>query len=87
MKFNRGHTLLLGILALPAGAFCFGVCIPFVCLIAHLVTGENFGNFPSGDDRFMPLTEGATYALLSVISVFAVILFPLAVHTTFCCAQ
>jgi hypothetical protein len=79
MKFNREYTVLLGILSLPIGAFCFGVCISFTSLIVRHITGESF----PGDEKFMPLTEGATYALLSVLSLFAVILFPLAVLTTF----
>jgi len=82
-KSNRTTAVGLGLFALPLGAFCFGVCVSLVCLAARHITGENIPYGGIGDDKFMPIMEGVGYAVLSVISIFAVFLFPLAVLTTF----
>jgi len=76
MTVGRLGVLLLGILALPLGGFCFGVCLSLVRAGAGISAS-------SGDDQFTPLTLGAEYAVFSVISLFAVFLIPLAVLTTF----
>jgi hypothetical protein len=68
----------LGIVALPIGAFCFGVCEPVIYFVTH------GASFPSDHERFMPLLLGAEYAVLSIISAYAIFVFPLAMLTTFC---
>jgi hypothetical protein len=80
MKCSRLGACFLGICALPAGAFCFGVCESCIYMIRefHTRTGVTAGDF-----RFMPLALGAEYAFLSLISASVVILVPLAILTTF----
>lgn len=80
MKCGRLGAFFLGIAALPLGAFCFGVCESVIYLIKEFHTGTGI---TPGDDRYMPIALGAEYAVLSVISAFAVILVPLATLTTF----
>ena len=63
----------LGLLALPLGAFAFGV----FCSLAGNLTGGVDHSFGGN-----PISVGLWYAVLSVVSVFAVILFPLAILTT-----
>lgn len=79
-RLSRWGSLWLGILALPLGAFCFGVVISFVHLAASHITGVEhvFTQSPVA-----PLTRGISFAVLSVVSIFAVVLFPLSVFTTF----
>ena len=79
-RLSRRGSLWLGALALPLGGFCFGVSISFVHLAASHIksVAHIFGQYP-----FAPLTQGVSFAVLSVISVFAVVLFPLAIYTTF----
>lgn len=79
-RLSPGCGFLLGALALPLGGFCFGVSISFVHLAASHIksVAHIFAQHP-----FAPLTQGTSFAVLSVISVFAVVLFPLAIYTTF----
>jgi hypothetical protein len=74
-KFGRWWTLLFGLFSLPLGAFIFGVVFSLLNL-SDWINGSQYGIFNS-------LLIGGYYALLSVISIFAIVLFPLAVLTTF----
>jgi hypothetical protein len=74
-KLGRWPTLLLGLLSLPFGAFIFGVIFSLLDL-SNWLDGSQYGIF----NVFL---IGGYYALVSVVSIFAVILFPLAVVTTF----
>ena len=79
-RFGRWAALWLGILSLPFGAFAFGVFISLVQWLVREFTGVAYRFV---EQRFNPFQAGAEYAVFSVISVFAIILFPLAVLTTF----
>lgn len=79
MRFSRRGALLLGIVSLPAGGFFFGVFASIVGLVGSDATGEPNRFVAAG---FHPFIAGAQYALLSVISIFVVILAPSAVLTT-----
>ena len=68
---NPMSRLLLGALSLPLGAFFFGAAISVVGW------GSRLGN-PN------PLMAGLVYAALSVVSLYSVGLFPLAIGTTHC---
>jgi uncharacterized membrane protein len=74
-RFGRGLTVVFGLSSLPLGAFAFG------CGLA-LITQFIPGLAGSTGALVEPWILGINYALLSVISVFAVGLFPLAVGTT-----
>jgi hypothetical protein len=75
-RFGRILAVVLGLLSLPLGAFIFGFALE---IIAHF-----FSTLSSGDRTFLqPWRLGLNYAVLSVISIFAVGLFPMAVLTTF----
>jgi hypothetical protein len=74
-KFGRWWTLLLGLVSLPLGAFIFGVVFSLLN-VSDWLNGSQYGIFNS-------ILIGGYYALLSVISIFAIVLFPLAVLTTF----
>jgi hypothetical protein len=77
-KCGRMATFGFGLLSLPTGAFFFGVLNSLGQFIATRITGIEYPSFSSD-----PIENGITLALLSVISLLAVILFPLAVFTTF----
>jgi hypothetical protein len=65
----------LGLLSLPFGAFVFGLLVALADILDRGSTAvEAFGGGP--------LMVALIYAIYSVTSVFAVILFPLAVLTT-----
>ena len=75
-KAGRGITIAFGLLSLPLGAFVFG--------FAHALISRFFPALTSGMRVLVdPWTLGFAYALLSIISIFAIGLFPLAVVTTF----
>jgi hypothetical protein len=75
-RFSRWWTLIIGLISLPLGAFIFGIVFTLLDLV--------FGDLNGGDYKlFGAFSVGIEYALVSVISLFAVILFPLAVLTTF----
>jgi hypothetical protein len=75
MRFGRGLAVLFGLLSLPLGAFLFGFTVALIVRFVPALT--------SGTRAFVePWTLGFNYALWSVISVFAIGLFPLAVFTT-----
>ena len=75
-KLGRVLTVILGLLSLPFGAFVFGFTFAVISRFLPALT--------SGSRALIePWTLGFNYALLSVISIFAVVLFPLAVATTF----
>ena len=74
-RFGRVFAIVLGLLSLPLGAFIFG--------FAFEVIARFFPTLSSGDRTYLqPWRLGLNYAMLSVISIFAVGLFPLAVFTT-----
>jgi hypothetical protein len=74
-RFDRGLTIVLGLLSLPLGAFVFGFTLALISRLLPSLT--------SGTRAFIdPWTLGFNYAGLSVISIFAIGLFPLAVVTT-----
>ncbi|MEJ0089616.1 MAG: hypothetical protein WDM80_07730 [Limisphaerales bacterium] len=74
-RFGRGWALIFGLVSLPLGAFIFGVIFSILDVSAWL-NGSQYGIF----NVFL---IGGYYALLSIISIFAIILLPLAVLTTF----
>ena len=66
---------MLGLLSLPLGAFVFGFSLAVISRFSPALT--------SGERVLTePWTLGFNYAIWSVISVFALGLFPLAVITT-----
>jgi hypothetical protein len=73
-RFGRGLTVVFGLLSLPVGAFVFGFTLALIDRFLPLLRGTRA--------LVEPWTLGFNYALLSIISVFAVGLFPLAVVTT-----
>jgi hypothetical protein len=74
-RFGPILAVVLGLFSLPLGAFIFGFAFE---IIAHF-----FPTLSSGDRTYLqPWRLGLNYALLSVISIFAIGLFPLAVFTT-----
>ena len=74
-RFGRVLAVMLGLISLPTGAFIFGFAFE---LVAH-----SFPTLSSGDRQYLPpWMLGLNYAVLSIISIFAVGLFPLAVLTT-----
>ncbi len=76
VRTGRWLTLASGLLSLPLGAFVFG--------FSHALVGRLLSPNSGGAPGFLELWNfGANCALLSVISVFAVGLFPLAVASTF----
>jgi hypothetical protein len=77
-RCGLGEALLFGVASLPLGAFAFGVCLSLV----QWVVGECTGMAYRFAAPFAPIRAGAQYAILSVASVFAFILFPMAVCTT-----
>ena len=79
-RFKHVAAIFFGLLSLPLGAFAFGVLLS---LVQWLVREFNGVAYSFVEPEFAPFTAGAEYALLSVISVFAFVLFPLAVLTTF----
>lgn len=74
-RIGRALAVVLGLLSLPVGAFVFGFAL---ALIDRFLPALASGTRALGE----PLTLGVNYALLSVISIFAIGLFPLAVFTT-----
>jgi hypothetical protein len=70
MRFRKKSTIILGALSLPAGAFLYGFILSIIEWV--FVGGE------SGD----PLVMGYLCVLMSVVSVFAILFFPLAILTT-----
>jgi hypothetical protein len=74
-RISRGFTMVVGTFALPLGAFVFGFAF---ALLSRFLPMLGSGTRAILD----PWTLGLNYALLSVISIFAIGLFPLAVVTT-----
>jgi hypothetical protein len=91
-KCNRWGTVLLGIITLPVGVFCFGVFISVIFSATHFITG---GAFPSADYEYslnpfkvltLAVLSGLMYASTSVylaLTTFMTFLFPSAVLTTY----
>jgi hypothetical protein len=80
-RSGRGSRILLGLAALPLGAFVFGILASSIQLIVKTLGGVPYSFVEYG---FNPITIGFNYAVYSVISVFALALFPLALFTTYC---
>ena len=78
-KIDLWGAIAIGILSLPLGAFAFGVLISLVQWMVLRATGISYRFVANG---FNPFQSGFEYAVLSVISVLAFILFPLAIVTT-----
>lgn len=70
VRSGKLAAIVFGLLSLPLGAFAFGILLSLV-------------QWAALDRDLTPLALGVQYALLSVVSIFAVVLFPLAVLTTF----
>ena len=75
VRFGRGPTVVLGLLSLPLGAFVFGFTLALMSRFLPALTGGTRAQID-------PWNMGLNYALLSVISIFALGLFPLAVVTS-----
>lgn len=63
-------TVIAGVIALPLGAFVFGFLLSFLQWIFFA-------------QPFTPFALGFQYALFSMISIFAIVLWPLSILTTF----
>ena len=74
MKLGKGWSLFFGILALPFGAYVFG------CVFSDIYQSGWFLDSQYGLSNAFQV--GIDYVIVSVISLFAVILFPLAILTT-----
>jgi hypothetical protein len=74
VNFNSSATFFLGVLALPLGGFFFGICFSLIHLAVEGKTNTYL------DD---PIGLGIYFAIFSAISIFAFLLFPLSVLTTF----
>ena len=75
-RVRRRGTIVLGLLSLPVGAFIFGSVFGLIVQFLPSLTEGAFG-------PFAPWHYGFNYVLLSVATPFAVMLFPLALVTTF----
>ena len=82
-KFNNWVTILLGILVLPVGSFCFGFCLGLITLAGGLIRGASF-TMPI---PLIPLSTGVLSVnvaiMLSCFSYFGFIFFPAALLTTY----
>ncbi len=79
-RFGRRATIVFGALSLPFGAFIFGVLHSLARWVLRELSGTTH---QFATHTFAPMTTGAEYAVLSVVSIYAIVLFPLAVSTTF----
>ena len=79
-RAGRLRTLLLGVIALPLGAFLFGTLVSTVQFAWQLATGVSYRFVRRGFD---PLGTGLTAAMYSSSNVLALLLIPLAIGTTF----
>jgi hypothetical protein len=78
-KVGKGLTLVIGLFSLPFGAFVFGL------VFSMLHPSGAFVDSHYGISN--ALQVAVEYAILSVISIFAIFLLPLAVLTTFVLRQ
>jgi hypothetical protein len=76
---GRIGALGAGIVALPVGAFVFGVTISVVQLLAQAVFG---GHYRTLSDGFEPIQSGFALAIASTLSYFGPLLVPVAMWTT-----
>jgi len=83
-RFNRRGTFFLGILALPLGAFCFGMSFGVVSL---LVGYSDTSVTSVGNALVAPLYFGVFYAYMAIVascaSYFGFISIPSALLTTY----
>jgi len=76
-RCGRLQSLAVGLVALPFGAFVFGVFFTLLdILFGKLSTSQYI-------TPFTPFTMGFVYAFFSVQSLYGLVLFPLAILTTF----
>ena len=84
LKVGRRMTLILGVLALPLGTFCFGVCYQLLSTLWKFHQGSPFS---FGDVLYGPIYFGFLYMYLATVtcifSYYGLILFPSAVVTTY----
>jgi hypothetical protein len=78
-KCGRFATLGYGLLSLPVGAFAFGFIASLIQIAVKAITGVSYSLTTS----FNPFEAGILFALVSVMSILAVVYLPLAVLTTF----
>jgi len=69
----------LGVASLPLGGFVFGVVISCTHVLVRLLTGVQY-RFAYD---FSPFRAGIEYAVMSCISVFTIVLLPMAILTTY----
>jgi hypothetical protein len=76
---SKQFAILVGCLTLPYGAFLFGLITAFL----HIIISEAGGpTYKFAQQDIEPFGEAAAYAIYSCISIFALVLFPLAIGTT-----
>jgi hypothetical protein len=78
-KCGRFATLGYGLLSLPVGAFAFGFITSLIQLAVRAFTGISYSMVSS----FNPVEAGILFALVSTVSICAIVYLPLAVITTF----
>ena len=74
-KLGCWWTLFFGLIALPLGAFIFGIVFS-IFNFSEWLNGSQYGIFNA-------VLIGGDFALISVANVCAIYLFPLAIITTF----
>ena len=74
-KFGKAGTLIIGLLSLPFGAFVFGF------IFSVLQPSGSFIDSQYGISNALQIA--VEYAILSVISIFFIVLLPFAILTTF----
>jgi hypothetical protein len=78
-KIGIGWTIIIGLFSLPFGAFVFGFIFSILNPSGYFIDSQyGFSN---------ALQVAVEYAILSVISIFAIVLLPLSVLTTFVLRQ
>ena len=76
---SKNATAAFGLLALPAGAFVFGVILTVCMWLLRAISGSIY-RYSEG---FNPIENGLNYAVASFLTVFAFAFIPLAIMTTF----
>jgi hypothetical protein len=79
VRFGRCGTLLLGIIALPLGAFCFG----FIFALVGMVTGDLGGRATWASALYSGFLFAYMTAVCSCLSWWGLILLPSALLTTY----
>ena len=76
---SKQFAILIGCLTLPYGAFLFGIITALLHMAISSVGGPTY---QFAQEPVEPFNAAASYAIYSCISIFALILFPLAIITT-----